>query len=49
MTNLEILSIVKPGPTFAVNPNEFQLTLEWISSFKNLKELEVQAADLGDF
>ena len=49
MTNLEILSIVKPGTSFAVDPNEFQLTLEWISSFKNLKELEVQAADLGDF
>ena len=49
MTNLEILSIVNPGLTFAVNPNEFQLTLEWISSFKNLKELEVQGTDLNDF
>ena len=49
MTNLEILSIVNPGLTFAVNPNEFQLTLEWISGFKNLKELEVQGADLNDF
>ena len=49
MTNLEILSIVNPGITFAVNPNEFQLTLEWISSFKNLKELEIQCADLNDF
>ena len=49
MTNLEILSIVQPGTSFAVDPNEFQLTLEWISSFKNLKELEIQGADLGDF
>ena len=49
MTNLEILSIVNPGLTFAVNPNEFQLTLEWISSFKNLKKLEIKGSDLGDF
>ena len=49
MTNLEILSIVHPGLTFAVDPNEFQLTLDWISSFKDLKELEIQGADLNDF
>ena len=49
MTNLDVLSIVHPGTSFAVDPNEFQLTLEWISTFKNLKELEVQGADLNDF